>query len=327
MVGLASDPAGRYSPSQNRLSPQDDSLIRSRWGPLFLLRGWPLRSSFESGLTGRGPQMANQVIAMNVTYNDAFYEETERGSEQAAQIILSRIRLLYPFSSVLDVGCGLGSWVRVARDLGVTRAVGVDGNYVPERMRRMAPADFVSQDLESPLATLGQFDLTVCLEVAEHLSPPRGPTFIADLVGTSDVIAFSAAIPFQGGDGHLNEAWPAYWGKLFEAHGYLAWDGLRREIWNLVDIPWWYRQNLLLFVRWSAWAPVLGERRPTSPADLCVVHPECYLWAARRASASFKTTLDQDVALYHQGQDGSVDSLPGYGPEFPAPAVYGRKIR
>jgi hypothetical protein len=34
-----------------------------------------------------------------------------------------------------------------------------------------------------------------------------------------EVVLFSAAIPFQGGVGHINEQWPDYWVKYFSKTG------------------------------------------------------------------------------------------------------------
>jgi hypothetical protein len=60
---------------------------------------------------------------------------------------------------------------------------------------------------------------------------------------------FSAAIPGQGGDGHLNEQWPAYWIERFVARGLKCFDRIRPLIWQNSGISTWYRQNMLLFMR------------------------------------------------------------------------------
>ena len=67
------------------------------------------------------------------------------------------------------------------------------------------------------------------------------------ITGLSDFVLFSAAIPDQGGMGHINEKWPTYWISLFEDRDYVCIDAIRKNIWNDDSIPWWYRQNALLF--------------------------------------------------------------------------------
>jgi hypothetical protein len=61
------------------------------------------------------------------------------------------------------------------------------------------------------------------------------------------VVLFSAAIPGQGGLGHLNEQWPRYWVDLFRAKSYVAIDCLRHRIWDDDGVDWWYAQNLLFY--------------------------------------------------------------------------------
>ena len=51
------------------------------------------------------------------------------------------------------------------------------------------------------------------------------------------------------GVGHINERWLSHWASLFEEHGYLPLDALRPQTWHRSEIAWWYRQNLMLFVR------------------------------------------------------------------------------
>ena len=93
-----------------------------------------------------------------------------------------------------------------------------------------------------------KFDLVISLEVAEHLSIERERSFVKDLTLLSDVILFSAAIPGQGGEGHINERYLSEWCLLFGEIGYEAYDIVRPRIWNDASIPWWYRQNIMLFI-------------------------------------------------------------------------------
>ncbi len=58
---------------------------------------------------------------------------------------------------------------------------------------------------------------------------------------------FSAALPGQGGTSHINEQWPEYWRRLFEARGYWMLDPIRPRIRDDKRVAWWYRQNILMF--------------------------------------------------------------------------------
>jgi hypothetical protein len=60
-------------------------------------------------------------------------------------------------------------------------------------------------------------------------------------------VLFSAALPRQGGTGHVNEQWPAYWIERFQTYGYFLFDVLRPLVWEDDRIASWYKQNILLF--------------------------------------------------------------------------------
>jgi len=72
------------------------------------------------------------------------------------------------------------------------------------------------------------------------------------------VVVFSAAIPFQQGDGHINEQWPSFWSNLFAAHGYDCLPDLRHRAWSNPSIEVWY----------SAKTCCASSRRKIAPAPL-----------------------------------------------------------
>ena len=217
---------------------------------------------------------------MSSVYTPGFYRAHEEGSEKAARAIVPTILDLIQPRSVVDVGCGTGIWLAVFRELGVAEILGLDGAWVGEKQLRIPRDRFIVADLTKPLPVQREFDLVVSLEVAEHLPPPHAETFVESLTRLGPVILFSAAIPFQGGTGHLNEQWPDYWADKFSRRGYLVVDAVRGRIWNVDDIPWWYAQNALLFVRRETLSkvPVLGrERDGEAPRPVAIVHPRLYL--------------------------------------------------
>ena len=105
------------------------------------------------------------------TYRKAVLRLAEGGSAPAsAGAMLPMVLDLVAPTSILDVGCGTGAWLRVASELRVEDIFGVDGGtgelVIPEdRFRRV--------DLEHRLDLGRRFDLAICMEVAEHLSPSR----------------------------------------------------------------------------------------------------------------------------------------------------------
>jgi SAM-dependent methyltransferase len=217
-------------------------------------------------------------------YDQAFFAGQSGRSLQSARIVLSRVFPLLRPRRVLDVGCGIGSWLRAALDLGATEVLGMDGDYVDRATLMIEPEAFIPIDLATPLQTaLGEraatpFDLVICMEVAEHLPHDRAPSLVAELASLSDVVLFSAAVPFQYGTQHINEQWPEFWSILFRANGFACFDCLRADLWVNADVEWWYAQNALLFAREdSAAAAALPQEARAGKRGLSVVHPESLL--------------------------------------------------
>lgn len=234
------------------------------------------------GRLGRG--------ALLTLYDERFYEELREGARSSARVIVPLVvRRLHP-RSVVDVGCGLGTWLAVFVGKGVTDVVGVDGDYVDPARLEIPRERFVAHDLSTTLRLERRFDLAVSLEVAEHLAADRAATFIDSLTALAPFVLFSAAIPFQGGTNHVNEQWPDYWATLFEARGFAPVDCIRREVWGDERVEWWYAQNTLLFVeegRLGAPSPGVPPLERTPRSQLALVHPRQYLWqveSAREAS-------------------------------------------
>lgn len=186
-----------------------------------------------------------------------------------------------PLYKVLDVGCGEGWWSNALLTLG--HDVESLDQDVPDVV---APGvDVLRCELEDDWSMKrAPYDLVVCLEVAEHLSAEGGDRLIASLVGATHprgIIAFSAAIPGQKGNGHVNEQWPEYWDRRFRSLGWMLSDPLRDLLWDDSRVEPWYSQNLLIATAGAAngtrWAAARSPRR--------LVHPT--IWEYRLNDAAY----------------------------------------
>ena len=211
----------------------------------------------------------------------------QKGSKQSAQEIVPLVMEMIAPKSVIDVGCGIGTWLSVFSEYGVDDILGVDGDFVDREMLWISRDNFLAHNLRKPLRIEKEFDLVLSVEVAEHLPAECAEDFVKLLVGLGPIVLFSAAIPFQGGTNHINEQWPDYWMRLFKHHGYVAIDALRKKIWKNDAIEWWYRQNSLIFAREEEIVkhPLLEkEYRNTNIEQLSVVIPELFLKSNRNLS-------------------------------------------
>ena len=169
-------------------------------------------------------------------------------------------------NSVLDVGCGIGEFLKEYKSRGIKKIFGIDNIENTE----LETYEYKQLDLNEKF-NVGKFDLTICLEVAEHLKEMKVNNFIESLTNSSDVILFSAAIPPQRGPGHINCQWPSYWRDKFRQYGFEMLDIVRQSIWGNVNINWWYRQNIFLVVK----KELVNNYVKEIPPVLDIIHPEC----------------------------------------------------
>jgi len=182
-------------------------------------------------------------------YHEAFYSCYQDASVSSARVIIEELlKHIDRPHSVVDVGCGIGTWLKVWQEKGVV-VQGVDGDYVSRLQLLIGAENFMPMDLSAPVPLGRQFDLAESLEVAEHLHETCANAFVAFLCSLSPLVLFGAAIPYQGGDHHVNEQWPEYWAKKFSENGYACADIIRDAVWNKPGAAYYYAQNTFLYVR------------------------------------------------------------------------------
>ena len=183
-----------------------------------------------------------------MAYSIEFYENQQEGSRRSANRIVPIVLGLVRPNSVVDVGCGVGTWLAAFAEHGVSEICGIEGGHIERTLLQIPQGCVISYDLTKPLRLERRFDLVVCLEVAEHLEQEHAGTLIDGLTRLGPVVLFSAAIPYQGGTNHVNEQWPQYWADLFATKDYFAVDCIRDRVWHCDDVEWWYAQNTLIYV-------------------------------------------------------------------------------
>ena len=214
---------------------------------------------------------------MENTYNQDFYEDLKSTSATAAKYVTPYIIETFSPKSILDVGCGLGEWLRHFYLQGIEDIRGVDGEYVKETELKIPKKNFTSRNLELSFSENRKFDLVMSLEVAEHLSEKAAEQFVETLTVHGDLILFSAAVPGQIGTYHINEQWQEYWIEKFNKRGYKHYDLIRTKFWNNPHVAWWYKQNAFIFMNDNAekkYASIITKIKPLQGIIKPKVHPE-----------------------------------------------------
>ena len=226
-----------------------------------------------------------------LAYDKRFFDDSRETVLTSARITAPIVMEMFHPTSVVDVGCGIGAWLAAFAEVGVDDFLGIDGDYV-DRLSLMIPAQrFIARDLTHPINIDRRFDLVLSLEVAEHLPASCARHFIETLTSLGSIVLFSAAIPFQSGEHHINEQWPEYWAEMFADSDFAPVDCIRRRIWWNRGVLYWYAQNLIVYahkeiIRSSKRLTAIAEG--TDPASLAVVHPACYLGRIGRAQMAYK---------------------------------------
>ena len=212
---------------------------------------------------------------METTMVKYLHEAGTHNLESPGVIVPYLVEKLNP-RSVVDVGCGIGTFLKVFQQQGVSDVLGIDGKWVERKQLMIGQDRFMEADLEKPIRLERTFDLVLNLEVAEHLSPAAADTIVDSLTGLGKMIVFGAATKQQGGQHHINEQEFPYWKRKFEAKGYRIVDCLRPYFWNNPRVQWWYKQNMFLVVDRSVDMGQLDLSGSRFSENNVLIHPDLY---------------------------------------------------
>lgn len=206
---------------------------------------------------------------------------------------------LFQPKSVVDFGCGIGNFLEVFTQHGVTDVLGIEGDWVNLKMlsNHLSPEHLKTADLTQELKLDRKFDIAISFEVAEHLPPEAAKQFIETLTSSSDIVVFSAAVPYQAGQNHLNEQWPEYWANIFSQYHFHQFDLIRPRIWNTDQIQVWYRQNTFVYIREG----VKHHFETVSfPENFRAIHPEMYSYKAQKLEEILRgrITLEESLKIF-----------------------------
>jgi len=221
-------------------------------------------------------------------YSVDFFKFISSGKDSYKNLLAPVMDALQP-KSIIDLGTGSGTWLAAAKELGASRVLGLDGSWASAEHRHISDQEFQVVDFEDSLPDVGRFDLAICLEVLEHISSDAGSRAIAWLCERSDVILFSAAIPGQEGTHHIHEAWQSYWAGKFKEAGYQPYDVIRPIIWSNLEIPWWYKQNTIIYALPDAVKSCGWSQSDIETLDL--VHPQRFEMAIEMIAKLRRRTL------------------------------------
>jgi|SRR5210317_1316262 len=146
--------------------------------------------------------------------------------------------------SMIDVGCGLGCQVKLAREKGL-RAIGVDGDP-----RVITPDLHIHFDFAKDKFSIDEeFDLAWSCEFLEHVYEEYIPNYMPAFQSAKFVIC-THALPGKKGYHHVNCQTADYWKDVFDQYGF-SYDTRGTEMVRQMTTmgKGFMRKNGLMFVR------------------------------------------------------------------------------
>ena len=173
---------------------------------------------------------------------DFDYDKIEEEERPFANRLSEWIKQLSP-KNVLDIGCGPGMYVEEILKRNIS-AIGIE---VSDKIQKSYVLNKSLFDMHETA------DVVLCMEVAEHLPEEKADDIVKKVVeSTESILIWTAAIPGQGGVGHINCQPKEYWREKFEKEGLIYTDILTQKCRNfaLKGIHMgWFVNNVQIFIK------------------------------------------------------------------------------
>jgi SAM-dependent methyltransferase len=129
----------------------------------------------------------------------------------------------YNIKTMLDIGCGPGGLVQLARELGIN-SYGIDGDFTLDRVGDY----FYIHDYSIDKSAVDlDVDFAWSCEFVEHVNEEYIPNYMADFQKAKYVVmTFSE----KGGHHHVNIKPANYWIEVFESYGFKYDDIITAEV-------------------------------------------------------------------------------------------------
>ncbi|WP_251964078.1 class I SAM-dependent methyltransferase [Salinibacter ruber] len=194
----------------------------------------------------------NHLFPNYVDFDDKSIKSREKFRSDY-RIVANSLSDILDFYSVLDVGCAQGFLIEPLHEEGFhVEGIEVSDDvvkYLSESIAsRVTIGDFSEAD--------GSYDLVCCVEVAEHIEPARSEELVEKLCSlSSEWIYFTAAMPGQGGHGHINCRPHEHWIQWFEEREWFVRSDMTRELrQDLEEVKktYWIKENSLILSKKQA---------------------------------------------------------------------------
>lgn len=187
-------------------------------------------------------------------YTKSYYKAINNEELDQAKMLSRVLTELYNPKSVVDLGCGTGLYLaqfkceRKGYDFS-TSAFDPEVRQLPENEMFLADLRLIDEQWGDR-----KFDLTICLEVVEHIGCEFADNVVDNIVKTSNTIVMTASPPGQAGLNHVNCQPQKYWDEKFEKLGfYRDYHDEYQIISKIHQVPHtvWLIRNLMVYKKYE----------------------------------------------------------------------------
>jgi hypothetical protein len=155
-------------------------------------------------------------------YTRDFHKSIENDEYPQAQRLAEYIQMFTQPKYFIDFGCSSGLYLReIKQKMPHIQSIGYE--FSKDAVDTALCTDIIHFDLTFPLTTKKIPDtLGLCLEVLEHIDDSNWKTVLENMTTRCDMLIFSAAVPGQGGTGHINCRNKIDWIYRFHTLGWIV---------------------------------------------------------------------------------------------------------
>lgn len=187
-------------------------------------------------------------------YTRSFHTSIENDETPQAQRLVQYIKTHLAPDSVVDFGCSTGIYIHeMQKQSPITKTVGFE--FSREAVDNAVCPNVVCYDLTVPLnmARLPN-TLGICLEVLEHIDDKDWRPVLENIIKNCDRVIFSAAVPGQGGIGHINCRPKIDWIKRFHELGWVVDLDATKHLLNYMKQGYhmgWFVNNAMVLIPYA----------------------------------------------------------------------------
>lgn len=184
-------------------------------------------------------------------YNDEFFEWHQTHASKYSMDTMGWYLSNFKMKSVVDFGCGIGSYLQMAFVLGLE----IKGYEISEAaIKYTYPKirEFIEYlDCTYPIDTK-KYDTVLSFETAEHIRPEGTEQFVENILNAvGKHLLFTAAPPGQEGTGHINLQSREFW--IYQLTDELHYDveltSFISKHWRKIGAPNYICDNLIVCTR------------------------------------------------------------------------------